>query len=146
MLLDCKPRFVGKANDILLLSNRSSDYLIIQLLRITNDFLESDKDCKAGQTLVDGFYRYAMTVGQANDKEIQAQCVKCLAKLSCYKDMRTLSLSGLWHFMNSGNARIRMMTVAYLNQLEKKNDIYSRLIIKKAESDHNYMVRKTAGV
>lgn len=143
MLLTFSTRDTGKILELLFSVRQDQSYTLIQLLAITEEFLKADKDHLIGEMLLTSFLQFALVASQNIDKNVQVQCVLVLVELSKYKKTMNVAIRRLSKFMSSGNASMRMLTIARVKDIKENNE-YVKAIKQKALNDHNYMVRKIA--
>jgi hypothetical protein len=143
MLLTFSTRDTGKIQELLFSVRQDQSYTLIQLLAITKEFLKADKDQLISEMLLTSFLQFTLVASQNIDKNVQVQCVLVLVELSKYKKTTNASIRRLSKFMSSGNAYMRMVTIARVNDIDGNNE-YVKAIRQKALNDHNYMVRKIA--
>ena len=143
MLLTFSTRDTGKIQELLFSVRQDQSYTLIQLLAITKEFLKADKDQLISEMLLTSFLQFTLVASQNIDKNVQVQCVLVLVELSKYKKTMNAAIRRLFKFMDSGNAYMRMVTIARVNEIGINNE-YVKAIKQKALNDHNYMVRKIA--
>lgn len=143
MLLTFSTRDTGKIQELLFSVRQDQSYTLIQLLAITKEFLEADKDQLISEMLLTSFLQFTLVTSQNIDKNVQVQCVLVLVELSKYKKTMNAAIRRLSKFMSSGNAYMRMVTIARVNDINGNNE-YVKAIKQKALNDHNYVVRKLA--